>query len=662
MAATATSPATGHGEQSQHRGPVASICAGGDEATILAATALDQAWLLQHNEPSPLIAAAASLAYEWHNNQRRLSGEAYISHPLAVAALVAELGFDEESVAAACCHDLLEDTALTSDKLAEATNTTVASLVEALTKVDRARDMTHRRATAASVLKLVISVSGDVRALVIKLADRLHNVRTIAALPPERQRRIAHETLEVFSPLAHRLGMEKVRFELEDRCFALLYPAEHEALVASLRGLDLEQQAADLATELRAELERHGVNAEVSARSKHLWSVYSKLRRTGVDAGGLHDMIGVRVIVDTPLDCYRALGVVHALYPPIPGRFKDYIAQPKPNGYQSLHTTVVGRRREAEIQIRTRPMHVAAAHGIAAHYRYKTGAGTAHTNPDLEAVEQLALADPEELYALLREELAPEGQVIVLTPKGDTVTLPAGSTAIDFAYKIHTDIGNTCVGARVNGVLQPVSAPLRTGDIVEIAGSRDSQPDPAWLDVARTARAREQIRRALTSNSTADEPREPDETSSTCDSPVEHDGPETAGMFEKAKTVSIARCCWPTAPDEVGAQHTGDAVVIHRVDCVNYRAEPSRGAAPWTAHGNVAFNVHSCDRAGLLRDLTETFTELSVNLGSVESVVGGGLEVSSTFIVDVVDDVHIEAVRARLASVPGVFSVRTQRN
>jgi guanosine-3',5'-bis(diphosphate) 3'-pyrophosphohydrolase len=446
-----------------------------------------------------LLIRAYTAAARAHQGQLRRTGDPYITHPLAVARILAGYGLDAESIAAALLHDALEDTDLTLDEVRADFGDAVADLIDGVTKLDRIRFSNLEEAQAATIRKMVIAMARDVRVLLIKLADRLHNVRTLHALPPEKQMRIAAQTLEVYAPLAHRLGVQRIKHELEDRCFAILYPPRHAEIQELLRTRASKRDA--YIEEFIAEVERllaeQRITASVSGRPKHAYSIYRKMVDAGRTFEEIHDLIGIRIITKRVADCYAALGLVHTHWPPVQGRFKDYIAMPKFNLYQSLHTTVLGPdRKPIEVQIRTEEMHERAERGIAAHWVYKEG-----TPPeDVEGVRSISALpreyeNPEEFLANLKLDLY-QDEVFVLTPKGEVKSLPRGATPVDLAYAVHTEVGHRCTGARVNGRLVPLNTRLESGDIVEILTSRseDHGPSRDWLSFVRTTRAAAKIR------------------------------------------------------------------------------------------------------------------------------------------------------------------------
>ena len=453
-----------------------------------------------------LIERAYAVAERAHRGQRRKSGDPYITHPVAVATILADLGMTPATLAAALLHDTLEDTDYTLDMLRADFGDEVAMLVDGVTKLDR---VTYGEAAQAeTVRKMVVAMARDIRVLVIKLADRLHNARTWRYVSPESAQRKARETLEIYAPLAHRLGMNTIKWELEDLSFATLYPGVHDEIVRLVadRAPAREEYLAGVREQIAADLRDARIKAVVTGRPKHYYSVYQKMIVRGRDFADIYDLVGVRVLVDTVRDCYAVLGALHARWNPVPGRFKDYIAMPKYNMYQSLHTTVIGPGgKPVEIQIRTHLMHRRAEYGVAAHWKYKDGAG-AGKGGDTGAVNDMAwlrqlldwqreTEDPGEFLDSLRFEMNAR-EVYVFTPKGEVIALPAGSTPVDFAYAVHTEVGHRTMGARVNGRLVPLESELDNGDVVEVFTSKAEGAGPSrdWLTFVKSPRARNKIR------------------------------------------------------------------------------------------------------------------------------------------------------------------------
>jgi GTP diphosphokinase / guanosine-3',5'-bis(diphosphate) 3'-diphosphatase len=462
------------------------------------------------------IERAYQVAERWHRGQKRKSGDPYITHPLAVTTILAELGMDPATLMAGLLHDTVEDTEYGLDTLRRDFGDQVALLVDGVTKLDKVKF--GEAAQAETVRKMVVAMAKDPRVLVIKLADRLHNMRTMRYLKREKQEKKARETLEIYAPLAHRLGMNTIKWELEDLAFAILYPKMYDEIVRLVaeRAPKRDEYLAIVTDEVQSDLRAARIKATVTGRPKHYYSVYQKMIVRGRDFAEIYDLVGIRVLVDTVRDCYAALGTVHARWNPVPGRFKDYIAMPKFNMYQSLHTTVIGPNgKPVELQIRTFDMHRRAEYGIAAHWKYKQepSAGASKVRTDVpkragkdDAVNDMAwlrqlldwqkeTEDPSEFLESLRFDLS-RNEVFVFTPKGDVIALPAGATPVDFAYAVHTEVGHRTIGARVNGRLVPLESTLDNGDLVEVFTSKAEGAGPSrdWLGFVKSPRARNKIR------------------------------------------------------------------------------------------------------------------------------------------------------------------------
>ena len=452
-----------------------------------------------------LLNRAYGTAERLHEGVFRKSGDPYITHPLAVATICSEIGMDTTTVVAALLHDTVEDTDYTLDDLTADFGPEVARLVDGVTKPDKVE--LGKAAEAETIRKMIVAMAKDPRVLVIKVADRLHNMRTMRFLPPEKQAKKAKETLDVIAPLAHRLGMASVKWELEDLAFAILYPKKYEEIVRLVaeRAPSRDRALQELTEQIQSELKANGIEAEVMGRPKHYWSIYQKMVVRGHEFNEIFDLVGIRVLVDTVHDCYAAVGVVHALYSAMPGRFKDYISNPRFGVYQSLHTTVMtDTGRPLEVQVRTHDMHYNAEYGVAAHWRYKETKGSHKGNQN--EVDEMAwmrqlldwqkeAADPDEFLDSLRYDLTSQ-QLFAFTPKGDVVNLPAGSTPVDFAYAVHTEVGHRCIGAKVNGKLVALETELESGDRVEIFTSKDQNAGPSrdWQDFVVSPRAKTKIR------------------------------------------------------------------------------------------------------------------------------------------------------------------------
>lgn len=472
-----------------------------DSETIPSEEEIIQALPKSNPQAEELVRRAYRFAEQAHAGQQRDNGTCYFQHPAAVALILAQLELDASTVAAGLLHDVLEDTRVTREELEKEFGEEIARLVDGVTKLSRIPFQSREEHQAESLRKMFLAMAEDVRVILIKLADRLHNMRTLEGLPPERQKKISRETLEIYAPIAHRLGMFGLKWEMEDAAFRYLEPEAYYELVQMVakKRREREGEVAEAVALLKQKLQEMNIRAEVQGRPKHLFSIYQKMRK-GRQFNEIYDLIAVRVIVDTVRDCYAVLGMVHSMWKPIPGRFKDYISIPKSNMYQSLHTTVVGPRGEPlEIQIRTWEMHRIAERGIAAHWLYKEGNKSSREFEEKVAwlrqvMEWLReMKDPHEFMETLKIDLF-EDEVFVFTPKGDVKNLPAGATPVDFAFAVHTDLGLHCVGAKVNGRIVPLDYRLQNGEFVEILTAKNATPSQDWLSFVKTSKARSKIR------------------------------------------------------------------------------------------------------------------------------------------------------------------------
>ena len=456
---------------------------------------------LRGNHPKAdvrIVQRAFEFAERAHRGQVRRSGDPYITHTVAVAEIVAELGMEEPTVCAALLHDTVEDTTVSIEDVRRDFGDEVAMLVDGVTKLAKAKY--GDTAESETIRKMVVAMARDPKVLILKLADRLHNCRTLSYMPPDKQHRTARQTLEIYAPLAHRLGMNTIKWELEDLSFATLYPKRYDEIVRLVaeRAPSREEFLSRVTELVQTELRNAKLKASVTGRPKHYYSIYQKMIVRGRDFADIYDLVGLRVLVETERDCYAALGVIHTMWSPVPGRFKDYIAMPKFNMYQSLHTTVIGPEgKPVEVQIRTQQMHRRSEYGIAAHWKYKEQNAS---QQDMTWLRQLVdwqreTQDPGEFLDSLRFDLHAQ-EVFVFTPKGDVIALPAGSTPIDFAYSVHTEVGHRCIGARVNGRLVPLESTLDNGDVVEIFTSKVETAGPSrdWMSFVKSPRARNKIR------------------------------------------------------------------------------------------------------------------------------------------------------------------------
>ncbi|MDB6044132.1 MAG: (p)ppGpp synthetase [Gammaproteobacteria bacterium] len=634
------------------------------------------------------IREAAEFGASAHKGQKRLSGEPYIAHPVAAASILADLHLDADTIIAAILHDVIEDTPTPKDQLAARFGADVAELVDGVTKLDQIKFKSREEAQAESFRKMLLAMVRDLRVILVKLADRTHNMRTIEAMAPARRRAIARETLEIYAPIAERLGLYNMKLELEDLGFQALYPRRYLVLERALKKARGNQKEflKKIEQQLNAALLKNSIPARVETREKHLHSIYNKMRRKRSILNEIVDVYGIRIIVDRPDTCYRALGVVHAVFKPMPGRFKDYIAIPRVNGYQSLHTTLFGPNGvPIEAQIRTEDMHRVAEAGIAAHWKYKSGDAAdsmqqARTREWLSNLVELQEdGSSEEFLESVKVDLFPD-KVYVFTPKGTILRLPSGATVVDFAYAVHTDIGNRCVAAKVDRRLTPLRTVLRNGQTVEIITAKGAMPNPSWVNFVVTAKARNAIRHYLKSlrrteaialgqrllNQALGEFRvslddvSPEAQGATLgelgmkdlDELYERiglgerlaplvarrlvpagsteDGTGTPAPLAIAGTegllVTYARCCFPIPYDPIFAfLSAGRGVVIHRENCVNvedYRKHPEKWLpVSWQASPDRVFSseirVHVANRTGVLAAVAAAIASAETNIDNI---------------------------------------------
>jgi GTP pyrophosphokinase len=457
-----------------------------------------------NNVNKEFITKAYNFAFDAHKDQKRESGEPYIIHPLEVAGILAEMGLDTNTIAAGLLHDVIEDTLYNYEDVVREFNSEVADLVDGVTKLDRIKFKTKEEQQADNVRKMLLAMAKDVRVILIKLADRLHNMRTLKYRPIEKQKQTAKETFDIYAPLAHRLGISKIKWELEDLAFRYTNPNEYYDLVQKISEKRIEREAyiSQITEELKSNLLKTGISSDIDGRPKHFYSIYRKMISKNKTLDQIFDLTAIRILVGSVKDCYASLGIVHTMYKPIPGRFKDYIAMPKPNMYQSLHSTVIGPQgKPFEIQIRTFEMHKTAEYGIAAHWKYKESSVSSGNNLDTklswlrDMLEwQRDTSDAEEFMESFKIDLFSD-EVYVFTPKGAVINLPSEATPIDFAYRIHTDVGNRCIGAKVNGRMVPLDYNLKTGEIVEVlTSSVPKGPRLDWLNITKSNQAKSKIR------------------------------------------------------------------------------------------------------------------------------------------------------------------------
>jgi len=674
------------------------------------------------------VQEAYDLAFQAHDGQRRRSGEPYITHPVAVADLLADLHLDAETMIAAILHDVMEDTTIAKEEITSRFGTEVADLVDGVSKLDQIQFRSRAEAQAESFRKMLLAMVRDIRVIMVKLADRTHNMRTLGAMPPAKRRTIARETLEIYAPIANRLGMHSIKRELEDLGFRALYPRRYKVIETAVRHAkgNQKQFVGRIASALKEALEKAGVPVRIEGREKDAYSIYEKMRRKKISLNEIVDVYGFRIVVDQPDTCYRALGIVHGVYKPMPGRFKDYIAIPRANGYQSLHTTLFGPNgTPVEVQIRTEDMHRVAESGIAAHWQYKSGGSGADEQGDRmrEWLQQLVEiqqgGNSEEFLESVKVDLFPD-KTYIFTPKGEIRRLPRGATCVDFAYAVHTDVGNRCVAAKVDRRLVPLRTPLRNGQTVEIITAKGATPNPAWMNFVVTAKARASIRQYLKNlkrgeaaelgkrllNQALEEfslnlRKVPESALDTVAVdlglktreelyekiglgervapfiarrllPPDSDGiaEGTAGPLAIAGTeglvVTYARCCFPIPNDPILASlSSGRGVVIHREACGNlasFRKQPEKWiSVTWQPATDRLFHVEIrvevTNRMGVLAQVASAIAGTQTNIDRV-SVVERDIDTSSLiFELLVHDRKQLAAVIRSVRSMPEVLKV-----
>ncbi len=674
------------------------------------------------------IREAAEFGASAHKGQKRLSGEPYIAHPVAAAAILADLRLDGDTIVAAILHDVIEDTPTPKDQLAARFGAPVAELVDAVTKLDQIKFKSREEAQAESFRKMLLAMVRDLRVILVKLADRMHNMRTIDAMSVQRRRAIARETLEIYAPIAERLGLYNMKLELEDLGFKALYPRRYLVLERALKKARGNQKEflKKIEQQLNAALVKNEIAAKVETREKHLYSIYKKMRRKRAILNEIVDVYGIRIIVDKSDTCYRALGIVHSVFKPMPGRFKDYIAIPRVNGYQSLHTTLFGPNGvPIEAQIRTEDMHRVAESGIAAHWKYKAGDGVGSMQQERtrewisNLVELQEDGSSEEFLESVKVDLFPD-KVYVFTPKGEILRLPSGATVVDFAYSVHTDIGNRCVAAKVDRRLTPLRTVLRNGQTVEIITAKGAMPNPSWVNFVVTAKARSAIRHYLKSlrrteaialgqrllNQALGEFRvslddvTPEAQAAALGElgmkdldelyeniglgerlaplvarrllPGTHaeDGSGTLAPLSIAGTegllVTYARCCFPIPGDPIFAfLSAGRGVVIHREVCVNvedYRKHPEKWLpVTWQPASDRLFSseirVYVVNRTGMLAAVAAAIANLETNIDRVAIEEHGSDAVVLTFELRVRDRKHLARIVRVIRRMPDVVRV-----
>lgn len=640
------------------------------------------------NADLEVVRKAYRKADKAHHGQKRLSGDPYVMHSLQVAQILAKLGLDPITCAAGLLHDVLEDTPVTREELVEDFGEDIANLVDGVTKIG-GLGLPEKKASqeikqAQNIRKMLVATAKDVRVILIKLADRLHNMRTIEFLPRDKRDRIARETLDIHAPLAHRLGISRWRWELEDHAFHVLMPEEYREIASQVAMTRREREAelnASIAF-LQERLAEAKIEAQVIGRPKHLYSIYQKMMQQGKDFNEVMDIQGVRIITQTENECYNALGVVHSLWTPIPGRLKDYVAMPKLNMYRGIHTTVMRENgRSMEVQIRSEEMDRIAAEGIAAHWVYKEGekAKDKHLDEQLAWLRQMYewLKDapaPEELMESMRLDFK-ESNIYVFTPKGAVKELPSGATPLDFAYLIHSQVGHQCIGARVNGRMVPLRYHLQTGDMVEILTSKNQTPHLDWIDIVVTGRARTRIRQRLRELGEL-EPLEPPEPKAKEPPPpptpvravrdVDVATREKLIRIEGAKNMAVqfAKCCDPMPGQPIlGYITKAHGITVHRADCRTFIKSTRNISrvleASWEGEGVFETTMHVVigSRPNVLADITNALRPMNIDVTRAQYGPGENGKSHFDFVFEASDQKVIDLVVRTLRGVSGVSAV-----
>ena len=642
------------------------------------------------------IIEAYKFAENAHKNQKRLSGEPYIIHPLEVAKTLFEMGFNDEVIIAALLHDTVEDTGVSLDEIRDKFGEKVADLVDGVTKISKIRSENTKLSQAENIRKVLFSMVKDIRVILIKLADKLHNMSTLEYLDKEKRTRIAKETLDIYAPLAGRLGMARIRAELEDLALKYLEPEFYNDLKMyidqkkEIRESYIEKVKSILSREFKS----YGINAEIEGRAKHFYSIYTKMKEKDRGFDEIYDLSAVRIITNSVKECYEVLGIVHKIWMPIRGRFKDYIAMPKSNMYQSLHTTVIGPDgKTLEIQIRTREMNLIAEEGIAAHWYYKerkrmnSGINIQQLNRELSWINRLRnwqenLDNPVSFMEELQKELLVD-QIYVFTPKGDVIELPVGATPIDFAYKIHTEVGHHCIGAKVNGKIVPLRRPLKSCEMVQILTSKSSTPSFEWLDVVKTSHARHKIRSYFNTTilkkdeQKITEKQKPNITKQNVGKIAEtkikkrkiHAVQSNAKVTLEAEgesnvQIHLAKCCNPQPGDEiVGYITRGRGISVHRVDCKNLLSikdiENRKIVVEWSNKSKKVYNftILSHDRSGLLMDISTAIANANANIVDMSLHVDDRGVVRSNFKIQMADEKQLNLMLESVKSIKDIISI-----
>jgi GTP diphosphokinase / guanosine-3',5'-bis(diphosphate) 3'-diphosphatase len=617
------------------------------------------------NADIALISKAYDFAKKAHANQTRTSGEPYFAHLLGVSYILLELKPGSSTLAAGLLHDILEDTKTKPDTIRKEFGDEILGLIEGVSKIKR-MGMSGSVKESENLRKIILAMSKDIRIILIKLADRLHNMRTLKYLPADRQKKIARETLEIFSPIAYKLGMYKIKAELDDLSMRFLEPETYQDLKEKVRDTreEREKNISDAIMLIEEKVREKNVKAKIYGRAKHFYSIINKMKKKNLSFSELHDLLAVRIIVDNVEECYKVLGVIHESFRPIPGTMTDYIANPKPNMYQSLHTDVIWRGKPLEIQIRTWNMHYIAEYGIASHWRYKETDRDKKFDRRIGWLKQilewqLSEESSEKFIENFKIDLF-QNEIVVFTPKGDPIVLPEESTVIDFAYEIHTDIGNRIARAKVNNLPVPLDRALEPGDIVEIITQRNAKPSRSWLQIVKTTKAKQKIRQSLGLSLETDM-KSRSEDNEGADRILSHI------VQDSKKQLRYSKCCNPQIKDAIAGHMMKDGrIAVHKSDCVNLRAMADPQSIiqlSWKASSkdpNIQLKIEAIDRIGILADILNAIAQLAIDVRSVRTRQGK----DSFFIffeLNTAEEQEVELLLETLRGIPDVKQVSSGR-
>ena len=611
------------------------------------------------NAKVKVIGAAYDLAEKAHSGQKRMSGKDYFEHILGVATILVELKLDSVTIAAGLLHDVVEDTKITRDEIKRQFGEEVLSLIEGVTKIEELDIESDRDARAENIRKIILGMIKDVRIILIKLADRLHNMRTLDYLTKEHQQVLARETLEIYVPIAYKLGIYRVKSELEDLCLRYLEPDIYQTLKSRVakKRQERDEEIKRIVRAVISLLKGSGIESDVGGRAKNFYSIYKKMLKKNIPFGQVRDLYAIRILVDTVGDCYKALGVIHSAWTPIIRRFDDYIAAPKPNMYQSLHTEVLFDKKPVEIQIRTFEMHHLAEEGIAAHWRYKETDRDKKFDRRIAWMKQILdwkASSAKEFIEGLKIDVFKD-EIYVFTPKGDPIALPEKATPVDFAYAVHTDIGDHCIRAKVNNSIVPLDHELESGDVCEIVTNKSAKPSRSWLGIAKAKLTRVKIRQAL--NITKDVVKK-DEELMTEDELIKRI--DSRGIKESA--LKVARCCTPECGDDIVGYHSKEKdVVVHKRGCQNLKALDEKRilSLMWKKKETPAkeIEIEIVDRVGLLADILKVISDCNV---SIESVYSKELKDRFMIIIEAKSSENLDKAIEQIRNVKNVIDVRVK--